>query len=106
VKKTTSEQFCHDLLKLDIYYVKAFTNTSIALSSYDSAQSVVELSESPLFHHQYSSLRDGIYGVGKNEKEQAKTMASVRSLGKSNKLRQRRLVTISNRCQRSSQSLL
>ncbi len=81
MKKTTSEQFCHDLLKLDIYYVKAFTNTSIALSSYDSAQSVVELSESPLFHHQYSSLRDGIYGVGKNEKEQARTMASVRSLG-------------------------
>lgn len=81
MKKTTSEQFCHDLLKLDIKYAKAFTNTSIALSSYESAQSVVQLSESPLFHHQYSSIRDGIYGVGQTEEEQAKAMASVRCLG-------------------------
>lgn len=81
MKETTSEQFCHDLLKLDMKYAKAFTNTSIALSSYEPAQSVVQLSESPLFHHQYSSLRDGIDGVGQNEEEQSKTMASVRSLG-------------------------
>lgn len=81
MKKTTSEQFCHDLLKLDIKYVKAFTNTSIALSSYESAQSVVQLSESPLFHHQYTSIQDGISGVGQTDKEQAEAMASVRSLG-------------------------
>ena len=51
------------------------------MASYNSAQSVVELSESPLFHHQYSSIRDGIHGVGQIEAEQAQTMASVRSLG-------------------------
>jgi hypothetical protein len=81
VKKTTSEQFCQDLLKsLDIKYAKAFTNTVIALSSYDSAQSVVELSESPLFHHQYSSLRDGIHGIGNTEEEQSRTMAALRHI--------------------------
>ena len=53
----------------------------VALASYDSAQSVVELSESPLFHHQYSSIRDGIHGVGKTEEEQTKIMATLRSLG-------------------------
>ena len=82
MKKTTSEQYCQDLLKsLDIKYAKAFTNTVIALSSYDSAQSVVELSESPLFHHQYSSIRDGIHGIGKTEAEQSQTMAALRILG-------------------------
>ncbi len=80
-KKSTSEQFCHDLLNLDIKYAKAFTNTSMALASYESAQSVVELSESPLFHHQYSSLRDGIHGVSQTQEEQVKAMAQVRSLG-------------------------
>lgn len=81
MKKTTSEQFCHDLLELDIKYAKAFTNTVIALGSSTCAQSPVQLSESPLFHHQYSSLRDGIHGVGLTKEEQSATMASVRSLG-------------------------
>ena len=81
MKKTTSEQFCHDLLKLDIKYAKAFTNLVMALSSYDTARSVVELSESPLFHHQYSSIRDGIHGIGKTEEEQSQVMQAIRSLG-------------------------
>ncbi len=81
MKKSTSEQFCHDLLNLDIKYAKAFTNTSLALASYDSAQSIVELSESPLFHHQYSSIRDGIHGVGQSQENQSKTMSALRNLG-------------------------
>ena len=80
-EKITSEQFCQDILNLDIKYAKPFTNLVMALASYESAQSVVGLSESPLFHYQYSSIRDGIHGVGQSEEEQASAMASVRSLG-------------------------
>ena len=81
-EKTTSEQFCQDILEsLDIKYAKAFANTVIALASQASARSVVELSESPLFHHQYSSLRDGIAGIGKTLSEQNEVMAAIRRLG-------------------------
>lgn len=81
-EKTTSEQFCQDILKsLDIKYAKAFTNTAMALASQTFAHSVVELSESPLFHHQYSSLRDGITGIGKTLSEQNAVMSAIRALG-------------------------
>jgi len=80
VKKTTSEQFCQDILKLDIKCAKAFGNTVIALSSYEGANHPVGLSESPLFHHQYSSIRDGISGIGSTPEETASTMASIRAL--------------------------
>lgn len=80
-KITNSEQFCQDLLELDIKYAKAFANTVIALSSYEDTKSVVGLSESPLFLHQYSSIRDGIHGVGLDEEEQSATMDSITELG-------------------------
>ena len=52
----------------------------ISLSSYESARSVTELSESPLFHHQYSSIRDGIAGIGSDEQEQRESMHIGRTL--------------------------
>lgn len=80
-KITNSEQFCQDLLELDINYAKAFANTVMALSSYEDTKSVVGLSESPLFLYQYSSIRDGIHGVGLDNKEQSATMSSIAELG-------------------------
>ena len=80
MKKT--EQLCLDILtKIDIKYAKAYTNLVISLGSYEPARSVTELSESPLFHHQYSSIRDGISGIGCDEEEQRSAMKQVRQLG-------------------------
>lgn len=52
----------------------------ISLSSYEAARSITELSESPLFHHQYSSIRDGITGVGADEATQQQTMQQARQI--------------------------
>jgi len=80
VKKT--KQFCQDILaKISTKNAKAFTNLVISLSSHCSAKSVTALSESPLFHHEYSSIRDGISGVGTNIEEQSESMFRVRELG-------------------------
>ena len=80
MKKT--EQFCQEILaKIGTKSPKAFTNTVLSLSSYESGGSVTELSESPLFHHQYSSLRDGIAGIGEDESSQSAAMLRVRELG-------------------------
>ena len=79
MKKT--EQFCQDIVaNIGTKNAKAFTNVVISLSSYDSARSITELSESPLFHHQYSSIRDGIAGVGAEEEEQKEAMIRGRTL--------------------------
>lgn len=79
MKKT--KEFCLRILaNIGIKNVKAFTNLVISLSSYESARSVTELSESALFHHQYSSIRDGIAGVGENESEQKETMKRGRDI--------------------------
>ena len=66
--------------KIGTKSAKAFTNLVISLSSYESARSVTELSESPLFHHQYSSIRDGIAGIGSDEQEQRESMHIGRTL--------------------------
>jgi len=58
VKKT--EQFCHDLLGLKIRKSKQLCNIVMALSSHWTSQSVVEVSESPFYHYQYSSLYKSI----------------------------------------------
>ena len=80
MKKT--EQFCQELgSKISTRNPKAFTNLVISLSSYESAGSVTELSESPLFHHQYSSIRDAIAGVGEDEEEQSAAMSRIRDMG-------------------------
>ncbi len=41
----------------------------MALASYEKAKSVVALSKSPVFHHQYSSLTAAISNLAKNERE-------------------------------------
>ncbi|MEM6698463.1 MAG: transposase [Bacteroidota bacterium] len=76
-----TEQFCQEIsAKISTRHPKAFTNLVISMSSYSAASSVTELSESPLFHHQYSSIRDAIAGVGQDEAEQSAAMSRIRDL--------------------------
>ena len=76
-----TKQFCHKILaNIGTKSAKAFTNLVISLSSDEKSRSVVELSESPLFHHQYSSIRDAIAGVGKDESEQRQSMITGRAI--------------------------
>jgi len=58
--KKNSNQFCQDILNLDIKRARALANLVMALSSYETAQSVTALSLSPVYHYQYSSIRDAI----------------------------------------------
>ena len=51
-----SEKFCHRILNLGRAYAKGFTSLVMSLSSNRIAGSVVELSESPLYQHSYSSI--------------------------------------------------
>jgi len=79
VKRT--EQFCRKILSnISIKNAKAFTNLVMSLSSYETARSVVQLSESALFHHEYSSIRDGIHGVSEDELEWENSLRSARTL--------------------------
>ena len=41
----------------------------MALASYESAKSVVALSKSPIFHHQFPSITKAISGLAKDERE-------------------------------------
>lgn len=61
--KNKSKQFCHELLNLEINRSKSLTNLCMALCSYQNADSLVELSLSPLFHHQFSSLYKAINDI-------------------------------------------
>jgi len=56
MKNSLSEQFCHDILKLGINRSKAVANLVMALASYLEGKSIVELSLSPVYHYQYSSI--------------------------------------------------
>lgn len=79
--KKKTKQFCQEILaKIGTKSAKAFTNLIISLSSYEPARSVTELSESPLFHHEYSSIRDGIVGIGSDEEEQRDAMLRGRTM--------------------------
>jgi hypothetical protein len=51
------------MTKLGTYHAKALASLVMSLASFENARSVVGLSESPLFHHQYSSIADAINGV-------------------------------------------
>ena len=58
----TTNQYCLEILSLGVRHVKALANLVMALSS-QKVSSVVELSESPVFHYQYSSIADAIHHI-------------------------------------------
>lgn len=57
------------MIELGTNHAKAFANLVMALSSYEGARSVVGLSNSPVFHYQYSSISDAINGISKDNEE-------------------------------------
>lgn len=67
--KNLSEQFCHDILELDINRSKAVTNLVMALASHVEATSVVELSLSPVYHYEYSSIFKAIKYIAKDAED-------------------------------------
>jgi hypothetical protein len=52
---------------LGTYHAKALGSLVMSLASFKESRSVVGLSESPVFHHQYSSICDAIHGICKTE---------------------------------------
>ena len=64
----TTNQYCLEILSLGVRHVKALANLVMALSS-QKVSSVVELSESPVFHYQYSSIADAIHHIALNREE-------------------------------------
>jgi hypothetical protein len=63
--QTTSEIFCQTILGLKIDNSKALANLVMALSSDLKSKSVVGLSNSPLYHFQYSSICDVVSNLAK-----------------------------------------
>jgi hypothetical protein len=57
------------MIKLGTSHAKALSNLVMALSSCEAAKSVVELSNSPVYHYQYSSICDAINGLSKDNEE-------------------------------------
>lgn len=60
MNKTLSYRYCLELLSANLGIPKAAVNLLMALCSDRDARSVVELSLSPCFHYQYSSITDGL----------------------------------------------
>lgn len=67
--KSLSEQFCHDILELDINRSKSLANLVMALSSYQKADSLVQISESPVYHYQFSSIFKVIHDIASTQEE-------------------------------------
>jgi hypothetical protein len=52
----------------------------MALASYKSAKSVVQLSESPVFHYQYSSITDAVSNLARTDKERDERRQALQKL--------------------------
>lgn len=79
MKKNETNQFCLDML-FNFPGGKALANLVMALASHD-CTSVVELSESLLYHYQYSSLYKSIkILLGSSDKEKAKVIKEIQKL--------------------------
>lgn len=62
------EQFCKSIIQIEIENNKALANVVMGLASQPSANSVVELSLSPCYHYQYSSINKAINSLHKKDK--------------------------------------
>jgi hypothetical protein len=65
------------MLSLNINRSKALANLVMALSSYEKSESLVELSLSPLFHYQFSSLYKPIHHMAGNEEDYKKVVKLI-----------------------------
>ena len=75
-----SERFCHEILRLKIHRSRAAINLVMALASYEAAQSSTELSLSPVYHYQYSSICDALSDMAKDETSRNKVRHQLQSL--------------------------
>lgn len=65
MKTTKAEQFCHDLLDLDMNHAKGLVNIIMDLGSDTSASCPIQLSESPFFQYHYWMLGKVMKELGK-----------------------------------------
>ena len=65
------EQFCKSILRIETEKNKALANVVMGLASQRSSKSVVELSLSPCYHYQYSSISK-VVAVLSNQESGAK----------------------------------
>ena len=79
-EKSNAENFCLSILSQKLENSKAVANLVMALSSDCTAKSVVGLSESPLFHYQYSSICDAIAHLSKDAASLATVQSTVQEL--------------------------
>lgn len=75
-----SERFCHEILNLKIRRCSATANLIMAIASYEGARSPTELSESPVFHHQYGSITKAVSDLARGPTERAEVQKEAQSL--------------------------
>jgi hypothetical protein len=76
------EQFCRSILQLEIGKSKSIVNLIMGLASQTNANSVVEVSLSPCYHFQYSSISKAIDSIyAKPAKELVEDNEEVLSWG-------------------------
>lgn len=66
------------MTQLGTYHAKPLASLVMSLASFEKAHSVVGLSQSPLFHHQYSSIADAINGICAKQSEYAAISTRIR----------------------------
>ena len=75
-----SNQFCQDILDLEIARPESLANLVMALSSYEFADHPVELSESVFFTRKYHSVYRSIQDLSKDSESYEKVSKSIRDL--------------------------
>ena len=72
------KQFCHSILQMPVEKNKAIANLVMGLSSQTFAKSVVEISLSPCYHYQYSSISDAINAIFESQGMEEEKIATAR----------------------------
>ena len=75
-----SERFCHEILHLKIRRCSATANLIMALASHEEARSPTELSQSPVFHHQYGSITKAVSELARGPTERAEVQKKAQAL--------------------------
>jgi len=75
-----SNQFCQDILDLEIARPESLANLVMALSSYESANHPVELSESVLYPRKYHNVYRSIQDLSKDSETYEKVSETIRNL--------------------------
>lgn len=68
------------MLTLAVGRPRALANLIMALASYEGARSPVELSCSPLYHYQYSSITDALSELARNEAQRIQARQSIQAM--------------------------